>query len=52
VIKYYKGVLDIMYVAVGIEKLLKTNKFKIIVRQSGSLVVSVPSESNSTLDTT
>src|SRR6218665_1952152 len=52
VIKYYKGVLDTMYVAVGIEKLLKTNKFEIIVRRSGSLVVSVPSGSNSTLATT
>src|SRR6218665_2763885 len=52
VIKYYKGVLDIMYVAVGIKKLMKTNKFEIIVRRSGSLVVSVPSGSNSTLATT
>src|SRR6218665_1005515 len=52
VITYYKGVLNIMYVAVGIKKLLKTNKFEIIVRRSGSLVVSVPSGSNSTLATT
>jgi len=35
VIKYYKGVLDIMYVTVGIKKLLKTNKFEIIVRRRG-----------------
>ena len=41
VIKYYKGVLYIMYVAVGIKKLLKTSKFEIIVRQCGSLVGSV-----------
>src|SRR6218665_3161334 len=52
VIKYYKGVFDTMYVAVGITKLLKTNKFEIIVRRRGSLVVSVPSGSNSTLATT
>src|SRR6218665_126844 len=52
VIKYYKGVLAIRYVAVGIKKLLKTNKFEIIVRRGGSLIGSVPSGSNSTIDTT
>src|SRR6218665_1128934 len=52
VIKYYKRVLAIRYIAVGIKKLLKTNKFEIIVRRGGSLVASVPSGSNSTLDTT
>src|SRR6218665_2934131 len=31
VIKYYKRVLAIRYVAVGIKKLLKTDKFEIIV---------------------
>src|SRR6218665_3697941 len=46
VIKYYKGVLVIICIAVGIKK------FEIIVRRSGSLVVSVPSGSNSTLATT
>ena len=52
VIKYYKGVLVIMYIAADIKKLLKTNKFEIIVRRGGSLVVSVSSGSNSTLATT
>ena len=47
VIKYYKGVLVIRYVAVGIKKLLKANKYEIIVRRSGSLVGSMPSGSNS-----
>ena len=41
-IKYYKGVLVIMYVAVGIKKLLKTNKFEIVVRRGGSLIGSMP----------
>src|SRR6218665_1113647 len=41
VIKYYKGVLDIMHIAVGIKKLLKTTIFK-IVRRGGSLVGSMP----------
>ena len=54
VTKYYKRVLAISYAAVGIKKLLKTNKFEIIVRRrrGGSLVGSMPSGSNSTLDTT
>ena len=52
VMKYYKGVLDTMYVAVCIKKLMKTSKFEIIVRRCGSLVGSVPSGSNSTLATT
>src|SRR6218665_47545 len=52
VIKYYKDVLVIIGIAVGIKKLLKTIKFEIIVRRSGSLVVSVPSGSNSTVATT
>jgi len=52
VIKYYKGVLDIVCIAVGINKLLKTSKFEIIVRRGGSLVGSVPSGSNSCLATT
>jgi len=41
----------IMYIAVGIKKLLKTNKYEII-RRGGSLAVSVPSGSNSTPATT
>ena len=48
VIKYYKDVLDTMYVAVGIKKLLKTNKYEILVRRCGSLVGSVPLWANST----
>src|SRR6218665_2392134 len=52
VIKYYKSVLDIMYIAVCIKKLLKTSKFEIIVRRGGSLVGSVPSGLNSSLATT
>ena len=47
VIKYYKSVLGIMYIAVCIKKLLKTSKFEIIVRRGGSLAGSVPSGSNS-----
>src|SRR6218665_1364202 len=36
---------------VGIKKLMKTNKYEILVRRGGSLVGSVPSESNSSLAT-
>ena len=46
------GRFELTTLAVCIKKLLKTNKFEITVRRSGSLVVSVPSGSNSTLATT
>ena len=44
VTKYYKDVLVIMYIAVGIKKLLKTSKLEIIVRRGGSFVGLVPCE--------
>ena len=50
----YSDRFELTTLAVGlcIKKLLKTRKFEIIVRRSGSLVGSVPSGSNSSLTKT
>ena len=48
----YSDRFELTTLAVCIKKLLKTSKFEIIVRRSGSLVGSVPSGLNSSLATT
>jgi len=40
--------VDLLGYQVGIKKLLKTNKYEILVRRGGSLVGSVPLVPNST----